>query len=232
MTIRTAPAAVLIAALALSLLAGCRSATDDDRGAERPDQEVGSVPSVEEGAPAADVSGSAADVPESSARIVASLPESSVVVIDPSAGSRADRIEELAESVGATVEGDVARIVVEESVLFEFGSAELLASAADVLDDIAELLTELEADRIDVVGHTDAIGTDAFNLDLSTRRARAVEDALVERGVSGDMVEARGEGEADPVAPNENADGTDNPDGRARNRRVEITASGIADDDG
>ncbi|MDH4280513.1 MAG: OmpA family protein, partial [Acidimicrobiia bacterium] len=167
-------------------------------------------------------------VPESGARIVASLPESSVVVIDPNADSRSERVEELAESVGASLEGDTARIVVEESVLFEFGSAELLDSASDVLDDIAELLTELAAERIDIAGHTDSVGSEQYNLDLSTRRARAVEQALVERGVDGDVMDATGRGETEPVAPNGNQDGSDNPEGRARNRRVEVTATGLA----
>lgn len=212
---------MLVAVVATMTVAGCRSNSDDG-------DSVGSSTTVPEPAPSADV-GSEPPAPESSARIVASLPESSVVVIDPNAGSRSERVEALAESVGASLEGDTARIVVEESVLFDFGSAEVLDSASDVLDDIAELLTELAAERIDIVGHTDAVGSEAYNLDLSDRRARAVAEALVERGVDDDVVEAAGRGELEPVAPNENPDGSDNPEGRARNRRVEVTATGIAD---
>jgi OOP family OmpA-OmpF porin len=114
-------------------------------------------------------------------------------------------------------------------VLFEFGSAELLDSASGVLDDIAELLTELAAERIDIVGHTDAFGSEQYNLDLSSRRAPAVEQALIERGVDDDVMEAAGRGEIEPVAPNENQDGSDNPEGRAQNRRVEVIATGIAE---
>lgn len=220
MTIGTAARWVPVAGLAVMLTVGCRSGSDTGESAESAGTETTTV---------AESVGSDPPAPESSARIVASLPESSAVVIDPNAGSRSERIEELAESVGASLEGDTARIVVEESVLFEFGSAELLDSASGVLDDIAALLTGLAAERIDIVGHTDAVGSEEYNLDLSARRARAVEDALAERGVDDDVMEAVGQGEAEPLAPNENPDGSDNPEGRARNRRVEVTATGIAD---
>lgn len=217
MTVRSA-AVVLVGVLTMMALAvGCTTQPDGGGETASPESTV------------AETAGTDTPAPESNARVVASLPESSVVVIDPNASSRSERVEELAESVGATLEGDTASIVVEESVLFEFGSAELLDSAAVVLDDIAELLTELGPERIGIVGHTDAVGTEEYNLDLSARRARAVEEALVEQGVDDEVMEATGRGEAEPVAPNENADGSDNPEGRARNRRVEVTASGIAD---
>ena len=203
--------------------AGCRSPENEGAGSD---------PAASEESAAGLDTPDAQDVPDSMVTVVGSLPESSVRVIDPAAGSRADRIEELADSVGAAIEGDTARIVVEDSVLFEFGSAELLESASEVLDDIAALLADLNAEEIAVVGHTDAVGTEEFNLELSALRAAAVEGALVDRGVDGGVIAIRGEGEADPVAPNENADGSDNPDGRARNRRVEITATGIAVDGG
>lgn len=218
-------ACCLVGALAMTMTAGCTADADGD----------GAGPAAPAPTVAESIEAAAGDsepepqAPESRARIVASLPESSVVVVDPGAASRSERVAELAESVGATLEGDTARIVVAESVLFEFGSAELLDSASDVLDDIADLLTELAAERIDIVGHTDAVGTDEYNLDLSARRAAVVENALGERGVDGAIMEASGRGEAEPIAPNENADGTDDPDGRARNRRVEVTATGIAD---
>lgn len=215
--------------LFMALGAGCRSAAYDGAGdaLDSAGDLVGSA-ADDETDPAVGAPPAGGAAPESRARIAGSLPESTVVVIDPGAESRAERIEELAETVGASLEGDTARIVVEESVLFEFGSAELLPSASDVLDDIADLLNELAAERIDVVGHTDAVGTEEYNLDLSAERAGAVEQALIERNVGEELVEARGEGEASPVAPNENDDGSDNPEGRARNRRVEITATGIS----
>ncbi len=216
----------------MATAAGCRFEADGgdgraDNAAADPVEASETVGAAETAV--AEAGGAGLSVPESDARIVGSLPESSVVVVAPDAGSRSERIEDLAESVGASLEDDTARIVVEESVLFEFGSAELLESASEVLDDIADLLTELAAERTVIVGHTDSVGSDASNLELSNRRARAVEEGLVDRGVDPGTLEAQGVGESEPVAPNENADGSDNPEGRARNRRVEITATGISD---
>ena len=73
---------------------------------------------------------------------------------------------------------------------------------------------------MEVGGHTDAKGSDAYNQALSERRAQAVVDALRQRGVATDM-DATGHGEAKPVAPNE-IGGQDHPAGRQLNRRVEI----------
>jgi outer membrane protein OmpA-like peptidoglycan-associated protein len=77
--------------------------------------------------------------------------------------------------------------------------------------------------RYQVEGHTDAKGTDAYNDRLSQRRARSVRDWLVrEAGVAPTRIGTLGFGERRPVAPNERPDGSDDPEGRQRNRRVEI----------
>jgi OOP family OmpA-OmpF porin len=78
---------------------------------------------------------------------------------------------------------------------------------------------------IQVIGHTDSIGSAESNLQLSKRRAEAVRTGLVER-LSESVVTAFGLGETNPKAPNANPDGTDNPDGRRQNRRVEIFVTG------
>jgi outer membrane protein OmpA-like peptidoglycan-associated protein len=75
-----------------------------------------------------------------------------------------------------------------------------------------------------VTGHTDATGEDAYNLDLSRRRAEAVAAWLRARPeLGGWTFTVAGKGEAAPVAPNSRPDGSDDPEGRARNRRVEVT---------
>jgi len=77
--------------------------------------------------------------------------------------------------------------------------------------------------RYMVEGHTDAKGTDVYNLGLSNRRARSVRDWFVKQGaVTPRDITTVGLGEGDPVAPNERPDGSDDPEGRQRNRRVEI----------
>ena len=114
------------------------------------------------------------------------------------------------------------RITLDETVLFEFGSAELKPAAVLALVDIAEVFGVYDTSQIRIVGHTDSVGSDAANQLLSESRANAVLDALVELGLEADRISASGTGETSPVAPNENDDGSDNPEGRAANRRVEI----------
>jgi outer membrane protein OmpA-like peptidoglycan-associated protein len=108
-------------------------------------------------------------------------------------------------------------------VLFAFGRADLTHEAVVKVRSIAEVLTAQARDRrVSVEGHTDAIGSEGFNQRLSERRAETVASALEGAGVNPRQVAARGFGERYPVAPNTNPDGTDNPAGRAKNRRVEV----------
>jgi OOP family OmpA-OmpF porin len=77
--------------------------------------------------------------------------------------------------------------------------------------------------KVEVAGHTDSIGTDAYNQGLSERRARAVYDYLTSNGIDASrLVGPNGYGESRPIAPNTNPDGSDNPEGRALNRRTEL----------
>jgi outer membrane protein OmpA-like peptidoglycan-associated protein len=124
-----------------------------------------------------------------------------------------ERVEQSAEQTTVTLAADV---------LFAFDKADLTPAARSRLDELASDLDELGPRTVTITGHTDARGEPAYNLDLSQRRAGAVRDALAGR-LGGDFTfEVTGRGEDDPVAPNENADGSDNPEGRALNRRVEI----------
>lgn len=108
-------------------------------------------------------------------------------------------------------------------VLFDFGRADLTSAAHGKVRDIAAVLNnQAQGRRIAVEGHTDSIGSEAFNQRLSERRAEAVARALESAGVSGERITTRGYGKHYPVAPNTNPDGTDNPAGRAKNRRVEV----------
>jgi OmpA-OmpF porin, OOP family len=104
-------------------------------------------------------------------------------------------------------------------ILFDFDKATLRPEAAPVLAAVAEALTD-QTSTVEVNGHTDAVGDDAYNQDLSERRAQAVIAGLQADGVSTPL-QAHGFGETQPVAPN-TLDGKDNPTGRQLNRRVEI----------
>lgn len=105
-------------------------------------------------------------------------------------------------------------------VLFDFDKADLRTDAAPSLDKAAELLKSYPQAPIEIVGHTDGKGTDAYNDALSQRRAAAVATALQSR--TGRHIATRGMGKRQPIAPNTTPGGRDDPEGRQRNRRVQI----------
>ncbi|MEJ5081524.1 OmpA family protein [Ochrobactrum sp. MYb379] len=111
-------------------------------------------------------------------------------------------------------------ITLEDRILFNFDKADLRSDASATVDSLAAALISAAPKRLEIRGHTDAKGTDEYNLDLSERRALTVKSALKDRKVTTEM-EAKGLGETQPVALNK-VDGKDNPAGRQLNRRVEI----------
>ena len=112
-------------------------------------------------------------------------------------------------------------ITLEDSVLFDFGSSDLRSEASTTLTNLATVLKDSKAPKVQVQGHTDSVSDDASNQTLSEQRAKAVTEALTSNGVTA-SIESVGYGETKPVAPNENSDGSDNPAGRRLNRRVEV----------
>jgi outer membrane protein OmpA-like peptidoglycan-associated protein len=108
-------------------------------------------------------------------------------------------------------------------VLFQFNSDRLTDTAQEKVSRIASVLKEKTSQRrVSIEGHTDAIGSEAYNLTLSDRRARAVARALIDDGIREKQLAVRGFGKKYPVAPNTLENGADNPGGRAQNRRVEV----------
>ena len=108
-------------------------------------------------------------------------------------------------------------------VLFDFDKDEIRPSARPTLAKLAQLIEAEAPPSIAVEGHSDGKGDDAYNDRLSTARAQAVRDFLKDvHQVPGDRMEVRGLGENRPLAPNANEDGSDNEEGRQRNRRVEV----------
>ncbi len=132
------------------------------------------------------------------------------------------------------VEGAVTDLAVEETeteirislsadVLFDFDSSDIKAEAAAALGQVAGLIRAHTNQPVRIEGHTDSKGSDAYNKALSEDRALSVRDWLAdEEGLDGGDFETIGFGESQPAAPNELADGSDDPDGRQKNRRVEI----------
>lgn len=110
-----------------------------------------------------------------------------------------------------------------QDVLFEFDRAELTLGAKTKIRDIAKVLNnEGQGKPVAVEGHTDSVGNEDYNQRLSKRRAESVANALRDAGVSERLIRTRGFGELYPVGLNYHSDGSDNPAGRAKNRRVEI----------
>lgn len=103
-----------------------------------------------------------------------------------------------------------------EDVNFEFDSATLTMGAERILDDVADKLRANQNVRVRIEGHTDSMGSEAYNQDLSQARADAVADYLMRQGVDAERMRTIGYGESQPVASN------DTDAGRAENRRVEL----------
>ena len=112
-------------------------------------------------------------------------------------------------------------ITLEDGILFDFGKSDIRPDAAQTLSKLATVLNDAKVPAAHIYGHTDSVSDEAFNQKLSEDRANAVSTQLKKEGVSATL-DATGYGETKPVAPNENPDGSDNPAGRALNRRVEI----------
>ncbi|HEX2596230.1 MAG TPA: OmpA family protein [Luteimonas sp.] len=110
-----------------------------------------------------------------------------------------------------------------KGVNFDFDKATLRPDAVSILNEAIEILKRYPDLKVEVAGHTDSIGSDAYNQKLSERRAKTVYDYLTSNGVdAGRLVGPTGYGESRPIAPNTNPDGSDNPEGRAQNRRTEL----------
>ena len=124
----------------------------------------------------------------------------------------------------AREEGDGVVIYLPTVYLFEFGKSDVDVQARTQLAEIAALLAEpmLAGRRITVEGHADGVGSRQFNQTLSEARARAVIAVLEAGGVAANRLHSSAYGKDRPLEPNRLADGQDNPDGRARNRRVAL----------
>ena len=120
--------------------------------------------------------------------------------------------------------------IVIPNILYAFDDTSLNAAAMQTLDtSIYLLLIENPSLIIEIGSHTDNKGSDDYNLSLSQRRAESVINYLQKKGIDKKRIQAKGYGETKPVAANMNTDGTDNPAGRAKNRRTSFRVVGQID---
>ena len=115
------------------------------------------------------------------------------------------------------------KISLQGEILFDFDKADLRPEAETTLAQIAALIKKYPKPGVLIEGHTDGKGSEVYNAKLSARRAASVKTWLVAHGVAERAIRTQGLGASKPVAPNKKPDGSDNPEGRQKNRRVEIT---------
>jgi OOP family OmpA-OmpF porin len=110
----------------------------------------------------------------------------------------------------------VERTIILDDVLFDFDKSTIKPEAAKILDRLVAFMNENKSSKVALSGHTDNVGTEAYNMGLSNRRWMSVRDYVVKKGVDSTRISGQGFGESKPIADNKTAEG------RAKNRRVEI----------
>ncbi len=126
------------------------------------------------------------------------------------------------QAVRATATGCERRVSVVGDALFDFDKSNLRPDAEETLAAAGPEIAKLGGKPTRIEGHTDAIGSDAYNMKLSEARATAVRDWLAARTIVPAATPIKGYGKTNPIAPNKTSDGRDDPEGRQKNRRVEV----------
>jgi len=116
----------------------------------------------------------------------------------------------------------VGEKVILDKIFFDYDKATLRPESNYELEKLFNLLSDNPDLAVEISGHTDAKGTNKYNMQLSRERAQSVVDYMVEMGIEPGQLIAKGYGNTQPIASNTNPDGTDNPEGRAMNRRIEL----------
>jgi outer membrane protein OmpA-like peptidoglycan-associated protein len=109
-----------------------------------------------------------------------------------------------------------------ENIYYEFDQYDITPAAAKELDKLVQILIDNPEIEIELSSHTDSVATVEYNNVLSQKRAESAVNYIIQRGISSERIKAKGYGELKPIARNTNPDGSDNPEGRERNRRTEF----------
>lgn len=134
---------------------------------------------------------------------------------------KVDPLNAALKDLGARTTDTEIQIQINSDVLFDFDKADLRPEALASLQKVVTVMQSYAAYPCTIGGHTDGKGQKQYNQNLSERRADSVKTWLVAHGVS-NSITTRGFGDTKPVAPNKKPDGADDPEGRQKNRRVEI----------
>lgn len=182
-------------------------------------KEQGAVIGATGGAVVGGVIGHATGSTARGAIIGAAVGGAAGAIIGHQMDQKAKEIQAKVPGAIVTREGEGLVVTFASGLLFDFDSDRLRAESRRNLDSLATSLASFGDSKLLLVGHTDSVGTASYNLDLSQRRAGAVADYLISRGVPVARLATSGRGETDPVAPNDtDAD-------RQLNRRVEVVVT-------
>jgi outer membrane protein OmpA-like peptidoglycan-associated protein len=126
--------------------------------------------------------------------------------------------------LGAKVGEMEISVALSADILFDFDKADIKPTAETELTKLGLIIREKRTGDVTIIGHTDAKGSDNYNMGLSDRRADSVKNWLVKHAqINAEVITTEGLGETQPIAPNVKADGSDDIDGRTKNRRVDVT---------
>jgi outer membrane protein OmpA-like peptidoglycan-associated protein len=132
---------------------------------------------------------------------------------------KGDLVEKIKEAEAAPVTKKQLSV---PNAYFGYDSQYLTPQTAQNLRELLKTMKEFKSLKIEITGHTDSKGAEDYNMKLGLRRANSVAAYLIRNGIAANRITTKSMGEEQPIAPNENADGSDNPEGRSINRRVEI----------
>ena len=179
------------------------------------------IPQTQSSAPASVSEQASAVAPAEPASSALSAQDNSLSAQGSNLAAQGSNLSAQGSSLSGTESGFNIQINLSSDVLFDFDKAELKPEADTELQKAADVIRQKGKGVILITGYTDSKGTDEYNQRLSLARAQAVKSWFEAQGLNQDF-QVAGQGAKNPVAANTHPDGSDNPEGRAKNRRVEI----------
>lgn len=216
---------IMVSALAAFALAGCTTIEDSSGMKVSSRTKTGALIGAGVGAAVGALSNKKGDQARKNAMIGAGIGALAGAGVGNYMDRQQQELRDQLRGSGVSVQrvGDTIVLNMPSDVTFSTASADIDARFFPVLDEVAQILNQYPATYIDVVGHADSQGSDEFNLDLSERRANSAAGYLSNHKVKSERIYIAGMGERVPVASNDTAEG------RAKNRRVEITLRPMVD---
>lgn len=217
------PIRLFVPLAAAALLVGCATTDPYSGQTQRSQTGTGAAIGAAVGAAAGALSGDGSTSRRDRALIGAAVGAAAGAGIGAYMDRQEEELRQSTRGTGIEVDrrGDDIVLNMPSSVTFGFDSSELTMSARNALNDVASILTQYTDTRVNIAGHTDSTGNADYNQRLSERRAESVGNYLAQSGVSRNRLRMTGYGQSQPVASNATEEG------RAQNRRVEITLSPI-----